>query len=73
MFADNQRGHGGGGNIITFFESRKYKIANSFMLAWPYGFAQVMSSYNFPKYDDTMGPPSNSGGDTKDVLINPSV
>jgi hypothetical protein len=38
---DNQRGHGGGGNIITFFESRKYKIANSFMLAWPYGFAQV--------------------------------
>ena len=49
------RGHGGGGNIITFFESRKYKIANSFMLAWPYGFAQVMSSYSFVRTDDAQG------------------
>ena len=42
---DNQRGHGGGGfgSILTFFESREYKIANAFMLAWPYGQVRVMS------------------------------
>ena len=32
---DNQRGHGGGCAIVTFFESRNYKIANAYMLAWP--------------------------------------
>jgi len=66
---DNQRGHGGGGNIITFFESRKYKIANSFMLAWPYGFAQIMSSYLFDKNNDAQGPPG-SNGETSNVVIN---
>jgi len=67
---DNQRGHGGGGEILTFFSSRYYKLANAFMLAWPYGFPQVMSSYNFVKANDWQGPPTNGGGDTKDVLIN---
>ena len=56
---DNQRGHGGGGEILTFFVSRYYKIANAFMLAWPYGFPQVMSSYNFVKSNDWQGPPTN--------------
>ncbi len=58
---DNQRGHGAGGAIVTFFESRAYKMANAFMLAWPYGFPQVMSSYNFNKNNDAQGPPSNNG------------
>lgn len=61
---------GGGGEILTFFSSRYYKLANAFMLAWPYGFPQVMSSYNFVKANDWQGPPTNGGGDTKDVLIN---
>jgi hypothetical protein len=56
---DNQRGHGGGGQILTFFESRLYKIANAFMMAWPYAFVQVMSSFNFVKSQDWQGPPSN--------------
>jgi len=67
---DNQRGHGGGGQILTFFESRLYKIANAFMMAWPYAFIQIMSSYNFVKSNDAQGPPSNNGADTKDVTIN---
>lgn len=66
---DNQRGHGGGGAILTFFESRNYKIGNAFMLAWPYGYPKVMSSYNFNKNNDAQGPPSNNGADTKDVLV----
>lgn len=67
---DNQRGHGAGGAVLTFFESRYYKMANAFMLAWPYGFPKVMSSYTFNKNNDAQGPPSNNGEDTKDVLIN---
>lgn len=42
---DNQRGHGGGGNVITFRMSRQYKMATAFMLAHPYGVTRVMSSY----------------------------
>ncbi|XP_070566975.1 alpha-amylase 1-like [Ptychodera flava] len=62
---DNQRGHGGGGHILTHKEPKQYKMANAFMLAWPYGVARVMSSYSF---DDTdSGPPANSDGSTKDV------
>lgn len=30
---DNQRGHGGGGNVITFEDGRLYDLANVFMLA----------------------------------------
>jgi alpha-amylase len=47
------------GEILTFARSRLYKIANAFMMAWPYGYAQIMSSYKF----NTMwqGPPSNEG------------
>ena len=67
---DNQRGHGGGGDILNFFDSRRYKIANSFMLAWPYGLIKVMSSYFFDKNKDWEGPPTNGGGDTKDDIVN---
>lgn len=43
---DNQRGHGGGGDmILTFRQSRMYKMATAFMLAHSYGVTRVMSSY----------------------------
>ena len=42
---DNQRGHGGGGSIATFRDSRLYKMCVAYMLAWPYGVPRVMSSY----------------------------
>ena len=45
---DNQRGHGAGGDsIITYKDSKLYKMAQAFTLAWPYGSARVMSSYEF--------------------------
>ncbi|XP_071983403.1 pancreatic alpha-amylase-like [Engystomops pustulosus] len=75
---DNQRGHGaGGGSILTFFDSRLYKMGIGFMLAHPYGFTRVMSSYRWPRYfvngkdiNDWVGPPSYSDGSTKPVTIN---
>lgn len=67
---DNQRGHGGGGDIVSHKNSRSYKIAMAFMLAWPYGITQFISSYAFDSKLDWQGPPSNNGIDTKDVIIN---
>ena len=65
---DNQRGHGGGGTILTHKDPFFYKQANAFMLAHPYAFTRIMSSYYFD--DSEAGPPSN-GDDTSDVVINP--
>lgn len=54
---DNQRGHGGGGLVLTHKEANLYELANVFMLAWPYGYPQIMSSYRFSSPEQ--GPPSN--------------
>ncbi|NWI24959.1 AMYP amylase, partial [Sula dactylatra] len=75
---DNQRGHGAGGaSILTFWDPRPYKMAVGFMLAHPYGFTRVMSSFRWPRYfvngrdvNDWVGPPSNLDGSTKPVTIN---
>jgi alpha-amylase len=46
---DNQRGHGGGGQTMKDIRNNltAYTLANIFMLAWPYGYPNVMSSYRF--------------------------
>ncbi|MCU4674181.1 alpha-amylase family protein [Catenovulum sp. 2E275] len=53
---DNQRGHGGAGNVITFEDGRLYDLANVFMLAYPYGYPKVMSSYDYHGDTDAGGP-----------------
>nr|XP_054764856.1 alpha-amylase A-like [Lytechinus pictus] len=55
---DNQRGHGGGGGVVTFHQPANYKRAVAFMLAWNYGTKRIMSSYSFDNTDQ--GPPGNS-------------
>ncbi|XP_012886868.1 PREDICTED: pancreatic alpha-amylase-like [Dipodomys ordii] len=77
---DNQRGHGAGGaSILTFWDARLYKMAVGFMLAHPYGFTRVMSSYRWDRnfqngkdVNDWIGPPNNNGA-TKEVTINPDT
>ena len=68
VFVDNhdiQRGHAGSGHVLNYKSGRLYELANIFMLAWPYGYPMVMSSYKFENGDQ--GPPgsrpvdSNSG------------
>merc|ERR1712241_1241082 len=54
---DNQRGHGSGGNILTYKDDYQYKLAVAFMMAQDYGFKRVMSSYDF--YDSDQGPPGS--------------
>jgi alpha-amylase len=53
---DNQRGHGGAGNVITYEDGRLYDLANVFMLAFPYGYPKIMSSYDFHGDTDVGGP-----------------
>jgi len=54
---DNQRGHGGAGDVITFEDFYNLKIFNAFMMAWPYGEPRIMSSYEFDNTDQ--GPPAS--------------
>ena len=65
---DKQRGHGGGGSYLTYKNGKLYDLANLFMLAFPYGTPQVMSSYAFTKPDQ--GPPANAAGQTNRVYVN---
>ncbi|KAK3593460.1 hypothetical protein CHS0354_020226 [Potamilus streckersoni] len=74
---DNQRGHGGGGGVLTHFEPKPYKMATEFMLAHPYGWTRVMSSYNWDRnvqggedQNNWIGPPHNGDMSIKDVQIN---
>ena len=52
---DNQRGHGGGGGIVTFEDPHGLKVTTGMMMALPYGTKRIMSSYAFSTGDD--GPP----------------
>jgi alpha-amylase len=66
---DNQRGHGAGGDtILTYKDSRQYKLATAFKLAWPYSVTRIMSSFDFSNTDT--GPP-NTNGNTNPVPLNP--
>lgn len=65
---DNERGHGGGGSIITFEQPKEYKMAVAFLLANDYGFARVMSSYYFGDNSD-LGPPHYANYTTKTVPV----
>ena len=57
---DNQRGHGGGGHVITFKQPWELKLATMFMMAHDYGEPRVMSSYDFN--DGDQGPPQQAPG-----------
>lgn len=73
VFVDNhdkQRGHAGGGAYITHQDGVLYDLANVFMLGWPYGYPQLMSSYAFTNGDQ--GPPSDAAGNTRPIYSSPS-
>ncbi|CAL8072299.1 unnamed protein product [Orchesella dallaii] len=76
---DNQRGHGASGEyILTFRLAKQYKMAQAFMLSWPFGTSRVMSSYYWDQrfeegvdQNDWVGPP-NVDGVTSGVIIHPN-
>ncbi|CAL1294452.1 unnamed protein product, partial [Larinioides sclopetarius] len=70
---DNQRGHGAGGygSILTHRQTRMYKMAVAFMLAWPYGVPRVMSSFSWP--ENIVKPPHDRKYNIKSVKKNPDL
>jgi alpha-amylase len=67
---DTQRGHGGGAAFISYQNGRLEDLASVFMLAWPYGYPSVMSSYAFDSSTTAgtdAGPPSDAKGNTISV------
>jgi hypothetical protein len=77
---DNQRGHGAGGPcIVDHRDGQLYNLANIFMLAYPYGYPMITSSYYWSddrnsQRGDSKGPPSadapfvsGSGPETRPV------
>ncbi|MEM9493130.1 MAG: alpha-amylase family glycosyl hydrolase, partial [Myxococcota bacterium] len=52
---DNQRGHGAGGDPLTFRYPDEHRLGAIFALASPYGYPKLMSSYAFDNSDQ--GPP----------------
>lgn len=52
---DNQRGHGGGGIVLTYKKQKEYISAVAFTLANNYGIPRIMSSFYFD--NPSMGPP----------------
>ena len=57
---DSQRGRIGRGLFLTYKRAAPYALANVFMLAYPYGYPRLMSSYVFS--DTEVGPPSDAAG-----------
>jgi hypothetical protein len=56
---DNQRGHGTGSDcIVTYKDDDVHDLATVFLLAHPYGYPSVMSSYYFS--DGDQGPPAET-------------
>lgn len=55
----------GRASYMTYQDGTLYQLGNVFMLAWPYGYPQVMSSYTFSNNDQ--GPPSDASGNTNRI------
>ncbi len=64
-FVDNHDTQRNGDARLTYKDGGPYRQAEAFMLAWPYGVPQVMSSYTFSGADQ--GPPATSNGITTAV------
>jgi len=54
---------------INYKSGNLYYLANAFMLAYPYGYPQILSSYPFQNYHE--GPPRNSIGKTVGPALAP--
>jgi len=68
VFLENHDTQRGGG--ISYRDGNVYRLANVWMLAQPYGYPSIMSSYAFDRNSQPgrdAGPPSNGAGETNSV------
>ncbi|MGI5214520.1 carbohydrate-binding module family 20 domain-containing protein [Plantactinospora sp. CA-290183] len=64
-FVDNHDTQRNGRAKLTYRNGSAYALAEAFMIAWPYGVPQVMSSFTFT--DPEAGPPAAGNGTTSAV------
>jgi alpha-amylase len=64
-FIDNHDTQRNGRATLTYKSGTTYALAEAFMIAWPYGVPQVMSSFAFSSSDQ--GPPAAGNGTTNQV------
>jgi alpha-amylase len=64
-FIDNHDTQRNGRAKLTYKNGSPYALAEAFMIAWPYGVPQVMSSFTFSNAD--AGPPAAGNGTTTAV------
>lgn len=65
VFVDNHDTQRNGRPVLSYKDGATYALAQAFMLTWPYGHAQVMSSFSFGSHDQ--GPPAAGNGTTTPV------
>jgi alpha-amylase len=59
---------------IGYRNGSTFRLANVWMLAQPYGYPSILSSYAFDcPTGNSMGPPSDAGGNTRDVVCAASL
>ena len=64
-FVDNHDTQRNGRAKLTYKDGSSYALAEAFLIAWPYGVPQVMSSFTFTNPD--AGPPASGNGTTSAV------
>lgn len=64
-FIDNHDTQRNGRSVLTYKNGTTYRLAQAFLLAYPYGVPQVMSGYDFSGADQ--GPPAAGDGTTSQV------
>jgi alpha-amylase len=59
---------------ISYRDGQTFRLANVWMLAQPYGYPKILSSYAFSRpVQNSMGPPSDASGNTNNVTCAPSL
>jgi alpha-amylase len=65
---DTERGNDGRPFGIYYQDGKLYDLATVFLLAWPYGYPSLMSSYAFDRTNGfNQGPPSDNMGHTNSI------
>lgn len=60
--------------VISYRDGQTFRLATVWMLAQPYGYPKVLSNYVFQRpAQNSMGPPSDAGGHTRDVHCSTSL
>lgn len=60
--------------VLSYRDRQVFRLANVWMLAQPYGYPKILSSYAFQRpSENSVGPPSDAAGNTHDVTCASSL